>query len=157
MHMFRTLIAGAVLMGSALVPAAAMAGTVVHRTEIPHATMPVKATYSTQWSVTTREVSPPHATRQIMPTCHWRADVVVARAVEGPKGAIAALARPVHQLGSASGIEAGRCAYQQERIAAQVARHAEKHAAHGTRVAEQDRGALVNELEGLARTVGQTG
>lgn len=155
--MNRNLLIGGALLCLAAIPAAASAGTVVHQADVPHAVMPVKATYKTQWAVTTDEIAPKHAARQLLPICRWQANVVVAREVHGADGAIGALAKPVHQLAGTNGTEMGRCADAMGRIDAQIARHADKQRAQGTLAAEQDRGALIGELDGVARLAGKIG
>ncbi|MDF0545811.1 hypothetical protein PX699_25985 [Sphingobium sp. H39-3-25] len=149
------LLVGGALLCLAAIPATASAETVVHQADVAHAAMPVKATYKTQWAVTTDEIAPKHASRQILPICRWQANVVVAREVHGANGAIAALGKPVHQLAGTSGTEMGRCADAKGRINAEVARHAGKQQSASVQAAQQDHGALMSELDGVARLAGK--
>ena len=137
----------AILAGMALAAAGSPVVTPLHQTTVPHIAAPVTAAYHAATTIELREINTTPATRPGVGSCRWTASVQVQREVAG----VSALAKPVGAPTRIHGVTVGLCAGAQDNIDAQIAARIGKIQADLVATAQADRGALVAELDGLAR------
>ena len=136
----------AILAGMALAAAGSPA-IPLHETTVQHIAAPVTAAYHAATTIELREINTTPATRPGVGSCRWTASVQVQREVAG----VSALAKPVGAPTRIHGVTAGLCAGAQDNIDAQVASRLNTLQPSLVATAQADHGALVAELDGLAR------
>ncbi|WCM26550.1 hypothetical protein NDN01_21520 [Sphingomonas sp. QA11] len=123
---------------------AAMAAAIAtHSVHIDHHGTPVEAVYSARTDIRTRTIGAHTPNRMDGRRCTWTATILVERRLaNGP-----ALTRPVPGERALSGNLPGPCARGSRAIEREVARHDGAVRAHLLAAAEQDRTALLAELD----------
>jgi hypothetical protein len=130
--------------------AAALSATApVHNAEISHAANAYQASYETVSTVRFQQVEPRFASRPTTPVCRWQAELVVNRGVMAQGRPIAAIAKPIHRFAPIAGTHAGSCDAARSQVSAEIARYSEARSAEALTVAQQDRAALLSELDGI--------
>ena len=130
--------------------AAALSATApVHNAEISHAANAYQASYETASTVRFQQVEPRFASRPTTPVCRWQAELVVNRGVMAQGRSIAAIAKPIHRFAPIAGTHAGSCDAARSQVSAEIARYSEARSAEALTVAQQDRAALLSELDGI--------
>lgn len=135
---------------SATLIAASAPGTVSHSLPIEHNGNNFTATYMARPVISMREIGLSPGSRAGSLRCTWTADVNVKRTIAAPAGSNGAPAvRTLAPVKRISGSVPGGCSGSRDRVDREIAARAPAITRHVELVADQDRRALLGELENL--------